>query len=75
MTPVPELAGPGAAQIAAIQSRMAPWAARHMYLNFADSTKDPARFWNEPAYNRLRQIKAAVDPDGLIRANHPVPGN
>jgi hypothetical protein len=27
----------------------------------------------EPAYQRLRQIKARVDPDDVIRSNHPVP--
>jgi hypothetical protein len=73
MTPVPELRAPVHAQIEAVKSALAPWAARHMYLNFADSTRPPAQFWNERAYHRLRQIKAAVDPADLIRANHPVP--
>jgi len=30
-------------------------------------------FWTPQAYERLRRIKAAVDPTDLIRANHPVP--
>ena len=29
-------------------------------------------FLTAPAYRRLRAIKAAVDPGGLFRANHPI---
>jgi hypothetical protein len=57
-----------------IQSAMAPWAARQVYLNFAaEPSADPARFWGARAYARLRQIKAAVDPQDRIRSNHPIP--
>jgi FAD binding domain/Berberine and berberine like len=73
MTPVPELEPPVAAQVQAIKSALQPWAARQMYLNFADTRRDAASFWNEQAYHRLRRIKAAVDPTDLIRSNHPVP--
>jgi hypothetical protein len=44
-----------------------------MYSNLTETQCDPARFWPEHTYNRLRSIKAAVDPDNLIRANHPIP--
>ena len=44
-----------------------------MYLNIADTSRDPASFWTPEAYHRLRRIKAAVDPDDLIRSNHPIP--
>jgi hypothetical protein len=44
-----------------------------MYLNFAETQGARARFWTEHAYQRLRRIKAAVDPGDMIRANHPVP--
>lgn len=59
--------------VAAVHTAMRPWAARQMYLNIADSSRDPASFWSPQAYARLRRIKAAVDPDDLIRSNHPVP--
>jgi hypothetical protein len=32
-----------------------------MYLNLADTSRDPASFWTPQAYGRLRRIKAAVD--------------
>ena len=72
-TPVPELAGPVTAQVEAIKSALAPWAARQMYLNFAETQRPAAPFWTEYAYQRLRRIKAAVDPGDLIRSNHPIP--
>ena len=71
--PVPELVPPVTAQVAAVKNALAPWAARQMYLNFAETQDAAAPFWTEQAYQRLRQIKAAVDPGDMIRANHPVP--
>jgi hypothetical protein len=51
---------------------MDPWAATEMYLNFAETRRDPEALWSEHAYRRLRQIKGRVDPDNLIHANHPI---
>jgi FAD/FMN-containing dehydrogenase len=44
-----------------------------MYLNFAETPREAATFWTGQAYHRLRRIKAAVDPENVIRANHPIP--
>jgi FAD/FMN-containing dehydrogenase len=73
MVPVPELEARVRAQLQAVKAALGPWTASHMYLNFAEAEGDPARFWTEQAYHRLRRIKAAVDPDDLIRSNHPIP--
>ena len=73
IVPVPELEAPVHAQVQAVKAALAPWTAPHMYLNFAETQRDPASFWTEQAYHRLRHIKAAVDPDDLIRSNHPIP--
>jgi FAD/FMN-containing dehydrogenase len=43
------------------------------YLNFEEEAADPARFYGEDTYRRLRAVKADVDPDELFRANHPIP--
>jgi FAD/FMN-containing dehydrogenase len=59
--------------VAGVHTAMRPWAARQLYLNIVDSSRDPASFWTPEAYRRLRRVKAAVDPDDLIRSNHPVP--
>jgi hypothetical protein len=61
------------AHIRAVMSAMARWAAPQMYLNFAATRRDPASFWSPAAYDRLRRVKATVDPGDLIRSNHPVP--
>ena len=73
MVPVPELEAPVRAQLRAIKAALAPWAASHMYLNFAETQGDPASFWTQQAYHRLRRIKGTVDPDNVIRSNHPIP--
>jgi hypothetical protein len=73
MVPAPELETPVRAQIQAVKDALAPWAAKQMYLNFAESQLDPATFWTEQAYQRLRRIKTAIDPDNVIRSNHAIP--
>jgi len=73
LAPCPRAAAAVARNVAAVQAAMRPWAARQMYLNLAESSRDPASFWSAEAYDRLRRIKAVVDPDDLIRSNHPVP--
>ncbi len=43
-----------------------------LWLNFAETNRDASTLWSEQAYHRLRRVKAAVDPDDVIRSNHPV---
>jgi FAD/FMN-containing dehydrogenase len=43
-----------------------------MYRNMSDTRRDPRTFWTEDAYDRLRRVKAEVDPANLIRANRPI---
>jgi hypothetical protein len=71
--PTPEAARAAGSAVAAVTSAAAPWAARQTYLNLSETPRDPASFWTPQAYDRLRRIKAAVDPQNLIRANHPIP--
>jgi FAD/FMN-containing dehydrogenase len=60
--------------VLALEAAMAPWKASQVYLNFDEiAGRDPARFWDPRAYARLRQIKAAVDPENRIQSNHPIP--
>ena len=73
MVPAPELETPVRTQVQAVKDALAPSAARRMYLNFAETKRDAASFWTEQAYHRLRRIKTAVDPDNIIRSNHPIP--
>jgi len=68
--PFPQAAAAVARSVAEVHTAMT---ARQMYLNLAETHRDPASFWPREAFERLRRIKAAVDPDDLIRSNHPVP--
>jgi FAD/FMN-containing dehydrogenase len=43
------------------------------YLNFAEEPTDTSKFYSDVAYARLRRIRAAVDPHGLMVGNHPIP--
>ena len=71
-TPVPELEGPTRAQVQAVIAALTPWSSERSYLNMAETPRSPGAFWDSSTHDRLRAIKAAVDPDGLIRSNHPV---
>jgi hypothetical protein len=73
MAPTPQAAAAVGHGVEAVMSAMAPWAARQTYLNLAGTTRDPGDFWAPQAYERLRRIKATVDPADMIRANHPIP--
>lgn len=73
MAPTPQAQGAVGAYLEHLITGMAPWAAAEMCMNFAESPRDPHALWGEHAYRRLRQIKAEVDPDDLIRSNHPIP--
>jgi FAD/FMN-containing dehydrogenase len=72
IAPTPELAAAVHAQVTAVKRALEPYAARHMYLNFAETHRAPDTLWTELALQRLQRIKAAVDPDNVIRSNHPI---
>src|SRR3954451_5442911 len=42
------------------------------YSNFAEQRVDPASFFAQDTYRRLREVRSRVDPDGLMRANHVI---
>jgi FAD binding domain/Berberine and berberine like len=72
IAPTPETGSAVGVHVETVKTAVEPWTARHTYLNFADTNRDPATFWAEQAHHRLRRIKTQVDPQNLIRSNHPV---
>jgi UDP-N-acetylenolpyruvoylglucosamine reductase len=72
MIPVPELREPLGAAVHGFVEALAPWAAEHTYLNFAEGRRDAKTLWTESAHHRLRRIKAEYDPENVIRSNHPL---
>ena len=59
--------------LAVLREALTPYDTGRQYLNFTEEETDPATFYRADAYHRLRAVKAAVDPDGVFRANHPIP--
>ncbi len=55
-----------------LRAGLAHLEAPHTYLNFAESKREARTLWSETSYHRLRRIKAAVDPENLIRSNHEI---
>jgi hypothetical protein len=52
---------------------LAPYENGRLYNNFSEAPANAARFYSDDAYARLRHLRADLDPDGLIVANHPIP--
>jgi len=61
------------AGLAGFEAAMAPYANGAGYLNFVERPTDPATFFDAESYARLRSIRAAVDPEGRMVGNHPIP--
>jgi FAD/FMN-containing dehydrogenase len=69
----PELAEQGRADGTTLVDAMTSYASDRDYLNFAESRVDVRRSFSEQDWTRLKGIRSAVDPGGVVRANHPVP--
>ena len=73
MAPTPELAARGRVDAARLVEALAPWSRGRSFLNFAERRTDASTAYAAEAWERLRDVRAAVDPSGLFVANHPVP--
>jgi hypothetical protein len=60
------------ASLTELLDAMSPWDAGTGYLNFVETRDHPRRFFDTATYGRLKAVKAAVDPDGVVLANHPI---
>jgi FAD/FMN-containing dehydrogenase len=70
IAPAPEAAAAAHGALGRLFSALEPWAAEQTYSNFAERRRKPGSFHGEAAYHRLKRIKAQVDPENVIRANH-----
>jgi FAD/FMN-containing dehydrogenase len=70
IAPTPEAGEAAERAVRATLDVLEPWAAAHMYSNFAETRRGPGSFHSETAHHRLKRIKAKVDPANVIRANH-----
>ncbi|HEY7729855.1 MAG TPA: FAD-binding oxidoreductase [Gaiellaceae bacterium] len=72
ITPTPEALEAVEASTAALRRAIAAWESNHTYMNFAETRRRSGTLFSETAYARLRRIKAKVDPQNVIRSNHPL---
>jgi len=72
IAPVPEAAAAGLAEARKLVAALEPWTAGTRFLNFAESSVDVATAFTPGALERLRQVRAAVDPRGVFQASHSV---
>jgi FAD/FMN-containing dehydrogenase len=56
----------------ALMQAMEPYGHGRSYSNFAERPVDAGSFYPDDVYARLRAVRARVDPDGLMRANHVI---
>jgi FAD binding domain-containing protein len=70
MAPTPQAAEAVEDALADLFTALDPWTAAQTYSNFAETRRRPGSFHGEAAYRRLKRIKAQVDPDYMIVANH-----
>lgn len=61
------------ATLATVSDRMAAFSAEHSLLGFAEQQPDLGASFPPVVAERLNQVKAAYDPDGLILGNHADP--
>ena len=66
----PEHAAAVAAGLAGVRASLEPYATGRQYLNFVEAPTDAAAFYADEDYARLRAIRAAVDPAGIMVGNH-----
>jgi FAD/FMN-containing dehydrogenase len=71
----PETATVAPAAVDRLLAAAAPWATGHTLLNLHGAPRDDAdraRPWDAATYQRLRELRARVDPSGLFCFGHPV---
>jgi FAD/FMN-containing dehydrogenase len=69
----PEMGAQGHADAVALVDALSAYSSGRDYLNFAETAVDASRSFSEDSWMRLKGIRSAVDPTGLLVANHRVP--
>jgi hypothetical protein len=72
VAPDADAAAAGSASADQLVDALAHWSTGRRYLNFTEVPVPAASGYDPASLDRLRAVRAAVDPAGLFRANHPV---
>jgi FAD/FMN-containing dehydrogenase len=69
----PDMAAAGEAHSEKLCQTMGEWSSSSCYLNFVERVAvETAGAYGPDAFDRLKQIRAEVDPDGMFQSNHPL---
>ncbi len=72
IVPSPDLAPLVSAALDQLFTTFAPWSTGTAPLTFLDRDESIRRAYPAATVDRLRAVKAAVDPAGIFRGNRPV---
>lgn len=72
IAPFPEAAAIGLADATRAVEALAPWGTGGRYLNFDDNVVEVSAAYGPDAWQRLQQIRAEVDPQRRMVANHGI---
>jgi FAD/FMN-containing dehydrogenase len=73
VAPSPEVAAMGEADVERVRAALAPWDSGSHLLNFAEGPVETSSAFDAPTWQRLRDVRRSVDPEGLFAAGHEVP--
>ena len=72
MAATPDLVPPVEDALDLLLRTLTPWDAGCEYPNFAERRADASGFYPADMAGRLRRIRAAYDPEALIKSNHTI---
>ena len=75
IAPTPEIARAGEESVHAAIEALRPWSNGRSFLNFAEGPNETSTAFRESSWERLRAVRAQVDPTELFVANHRVPAD
>jgi FAD/FMN-containing dehydrogenase len=67
-----EMAAASLTQASRVAAALAPWGTGRRYLNLVEPNVDASSGYDAATYRRLQAIRAHVDPDGVLMANHEI---
>jgi FAD/FMN-containing dehydrogenase len=70
----PEMGPVVAERVQRVNAVMSEWGDGRRFMNFADAPADTGTMFDPEVFRRLREIRDRVDPDGVLRPNHALPG-
>jgi FAD/FMN-containing dehydrogenase len=72
MAASPDMAAKADQDLARLDAALEPYQSARKYLNFTEAAAKPGEFFEKSTLDRLRAVKAQVDPEGIFRSNQPI---